>query len=362
MQRGSKPVRGSGAPVRKKTNKTVAVRSKKRQSRKTSRKGGLLGSLKQLNIKLIGLCSLALLIVILSIFIFTRNNAYRILVNEQEIGIIRRDRNVDLDELVEFAVFAIENDISTRILKNEEVKFVPARANNRQVIDVNIAIMRISGSITYKVEAVAIEVDGVTMALLLNEEQAETVKNRVVQRFIPNDSTIERFEFLEDYTHRRLFVELDELNTQSEAYNALTATNRSLVVHTVQSGENLTIIAARHGTTVEAILALNPGRSANDILGLGAQLVLSLPVPVLSVVTYERITFLETIPRETTNIENNNMNRGQNRVVQHGQDGEAYVTALRVRVNGIEDISRFEEINREITVEPVPEIVEIGMR
>ena len=59
--------------------------------------------------------------------------------------------------------------------------------------------------------------------------------------------------------------------------NDTTADGRQLLRYTVQRGEWLRAIAERYGTTVEAVLALNPEITDPDLLRPGQEILLPVP-------------------------------------------------------------------------------------
>ena len=59
--------------------------------------------------------------------------------------------------------------------------------------------------------------------------------------------------------------------------NDTTADGRQLLRYTVQPGEWLRAIAERYGTTVDAVLALNPEITDPDLLRPGQEIYLPVP-------------------------------------------------------------------------------------
>jgi len=319
------------------------------------------GVVKQLTMKNVAasLCAVAF---VFSIFNVTfGHNAHEVVVNGESVAVVRLDRNITEDVIVETVAAQLEEIRGvTEVVIDAEVELVPIRASWDEIEEPEVVVAAVMDAVNYSVAAANISVNGVVISSLTTREEAETVLEKIIERHISEDAIIEEADFLEDVIIEDydIFVDAIDIVTIYEAVELLIASTEVERVYEIVSGDSLSLIAVKNDVTVEQIIAANPGITENSLLRIGQLLQLTVPQPLVTVRTVETATFYEVLVRPVEYIENTSETRAHRIVREYGEDGEAHVTASIVRHNGFEYYRTV--INKETIVEPIAKVVEVG--
>ena len=120
----------------------------------------------------------------------------------------------------------------------------------------------------------------------------------------------------------------------------------------------MSVIANSRGYYVDEVLALNPGLTRDATLSIGDEIVISVPEPELSITSTVQYTYEEDYYAETQYIDNDSWYTTRREVRQEASPGHHEVTVLTTMKNQTE--TGREMIAENVTVEPVPEIIEKG--
>jgi len=313
---------------------------------------------------LIGIGLVALVIVASSLYLLLRNNAFSVNVDGEQIAIIsmasvRASGEEDLSyELVTQARLRIEGNVGSRILINESIDFEPMRAARGDLLSVDEAIMRLGNSLTFRVEAAAISVEGTRMTIVRSHYEADRILNTLKTPHLGFGVDFVETGFVENVLIDMIYVDEEELQDSSTALQILTSTLATAQDYEVVPGDSLHLIAQRSGMTLEDLLLMNPAINPDIPLSIGTHLRLSMDQPVVSVRTVEARSFTTEIDPPVEYIHNPAHRASHRRAIQFGVLGEATVIEHVIRVNSME-VERI-EVERIVSVQPVPEIIEVG--
>lgn len=165
-------------------------------------------------------------------------------------------------------------------------------------------------------------------------------------------------KFKEEVTFDEMFVPKSEISTPEEVKEMLQGNKEEKNVHTVVEGDTLWDLSIENEVTVDDLLYVNPGLTEDSLLQLGEEVVISNSVPMISVMTYERVNYDAPAPYETTTVQNNEEYVTYKEVKTQGVDGVKNVTADIVSTNGVETDRLI--VDETIKVEPVTEVIEVG--
>ena len=327
--------------------------------RRIKRKFKSAGALNTYRLIIVVLAAVAITALIAGIVAFAgRNNAYEVYVADTRAGIIKLNKKITAEMLENIAVNKIENDIGMRIEANEKITINPVRASDKNIITEENVIAAIASTLTYKVEAAVITIDGETAACLKNIQEAEIIRENLLASYVQEDSNIILREFIEDFEITSIFIDIKELIDSDRAYKILTATTGTEDVHTVKRGDTLWQIALETGMSMDELYAFNPGLTQN--LQVGQKIVIELQKPILSIRTLEEVKYTEVIPKSVEYLQNNTQPRTYSRVIQQGRDGQQDVVSHIERVNGFTVDKKI--IDYIITIPAVNDIIETGTR
>ncbi|MDE6357548.1 MAG: M23 family metallopeptidase, partial [Eubacteriales bacterium] len=301
---------------------------------------------------------LGIAIIAFAIWGFTNKNAQEIFVGEKSIGIIS-DKNITTEELTKTALAKLKENLGTDVQVNEEITLKPIHASKKEIVSTEYALSEITKNYTFQVGATAILVDNKEIAVVKNEEEAKSVLSSIASKYITEGATqVSEPTFLQNVELKEKFVLEEDITESATAISLLDVNTEQGQKYSIKSGDTLYGIAINADMTMEELLKLNPGLTENSMLKIGQEINLVVPVPLLSVITYEQAVYTEAIPKTTETINNNNEYKTYRKVISAGKDGSKEVTAKITKINGVED-SR-EIISEKVLAEPTVEKVEVG--
>ncbi|MCI8342136.1 MAG: LysM peptidoglycan-binding domain-containing protein [Firmicutes bacterium] len=293
------------------------------------------------------------------IFINVRANSFEIVV-DGEVLMNVDSKAAGAKDILETVKAQISGEIGANIEINEKVTFNPVHRGKKDRISVENALIKLKDSITYKVEAAVITVDGGEVVAMAKQEEAQEILDGIVAEFVPEGSNIVQKGFVEDVQIVSKFVESNKVATKQEALEKLTEGTKSKKEYTVVSGDGIYVIAKKNGIEPEELLEANPGIDINTVLNPGDKLMLEVDVPFLSVKTAENRVFTEKQEKEVEYRRDSTKPASYKKVIQQGVDGQKEVTTQIIRINGFETEQKV--VSETTTVEPVPEIILVGTK
>lgn len=301
---------------------------------------------------------LGLAIIIFAIWGFTHKNSQEVFVGEKSIGIIK-DKKITADELTKTSIAKLQEDLGTDIKVNEEIHLKPVRASKNEIVSTEYVLSKIAKQYTFQVEASAILVDGKEIAIVKNEDEAKAVLQSIVSKYTPEGVvSVAQPTFLQNVEIKNKFVAESDIIENDTAKSLLSVNTDQGQKYTIKSGDTLYQIAINSNMSMQDLLKINPGLTENTMLKIGQEINLVVPVPLLSVVTYEQATYTEAIPKKIETVNNNNEYKTYRKVISAGKDGSKEVTAKVTKVNGVEKSK--EVISEKVLTEPTVEKVEVG--
>jgi murein DD-endopeptidase MepM/ murein hydrolase activator NlpD len=152
----------------------------------------------------------------------------------------------------------------------------------------------------------------------------------------------------------------EKVMTVDETVQLLQKGSVSEEKYTVQKGDVLSTIAAKHGLKLKELLDLNPKVNEDTPLQIGDKLVVTVNQPYLDVIVQKEVRATEPVPYETKYIEDDAMYKGESKVVENGSDGERKRIYKVSEKNG-KQVSK-EVVQETIVKEPVTEVIRIGTK
>ncbi len=227
-------------------------------------------------------------------------------------------------------------------------------------------------------KGVQLVIDGRPVAVLTDQESLDRLLRTYQQRYSGDSGELARTPytdrssrddrkavvkevgFVQSVTTREVEVDPDEVMEPQQVAQIIQAGAMAERKHIVQEGDSLWSIAARYDTTVEQLLANNPGITENTLLQLGEELVVKAKEPLLSVRVVEEVKETASVPFDTEYVEEKSMLKGEQKVLREGKNGTKQVTYEVTRVNG--QIQAKRPVQEQILQEPVAKVVARGTK
>ena len=311
--------------------------------------------------KPVALTILGAILVGIVIWALTHKNAQEVYVGNKMVAIIKpNSQEIETPEqLKELALSSLSEKTGASVEVNEEVTFKPVRASKEEIMSITDATTKVSENFTFKVEASVITVDGQPIATVKNEEESNKILNNIKSKYTNKDvKQAAEPTFVQDVKIESKYVAEQDIITNEDALALLTANKDQGKEYEIKEGDTLFEIAMDNDMSLEALLKANPNLTETTPLKIGSKINLVVPVPLLSVITYEEVTYNQVIPKTIETIENNQEYKTYKKVISTGKDGNKQVTAKITKVNGVEE--KRDILSEKVLTEPVIEKVEVG--
>lgn len=298
-----------------------------------------------------------LVLLVSSYFAIFYKNAQQVFINGDSVATIK---GTDVDALFvkDQVLDYLTEKNGAEVFVNEDVTLENVRASNNEMIPLENAIDKISKQFTFKVEANVITIDGEEVAVVLNEEDAKNVLNKMTTKYANAKGQIKAPTFVQNVRVEKKHVSEDSILDINKAVKALNKTKQQGKIHTIKEGDTLFEIALNNNMSLEELLKMNTGLTEESRLKIGQEINLIVPTPLLSVKTYEKQINKEVIPKETVTIPNDKEYRTFRRVVSEGQDGVKEITSEVIKVDGQVQTSKV--LSEKIIKNQVSEKVQVG--
>ena len=201
-------------------------------------------------------------------------------------------------------------------------------------------------------EAVGIYADGVIVCVngeekfnMASQEQVAQMLEQYKQENCGEGGEVVSIELKNEVTAKPgKQLPITTLLSIEDAIDTLSGLRAEGGTHVVQEGETLWQYSIENDISVEDLMDLN--NLDDDVIEVGQELRVKLPVPLCTVVVTKNITYTEYEESETVYEYDNTLAKGTYRTRQQGQRGEKNISATVTLEN-------LHEIDRQITAEEV---------
>lgn len=159
--------------------------------------------------------------------------------------------------------------------------------------------------------------------------------------------------------YRQDIVKFDGTRTLEDAVQQIARGTTERQEHVIQDGENLWLIAKHSHISMDTLIAANPGINPEKVK-INQKISLVVPKPMISVACKEVKEYNDVIPFEVAYEESGGIYKGETTVKRAGVQGERFVKAEIIHVNG-KEIER-KILEEKISKNPVGKIVVKGTK
>ena len=349
------PTYNPGRPVQLKSNKKRNNSAPKRKRVKYSLNPAFKRFLSIVAVLIIGI-----VLVVMGVTRILTYNALEILLDGSPVGYVQYSAETTSESFHRDVITHIEASENREIITASQVTIQPVRRFiNRNILPRDEIKSMIARTMPYQIVARAIYINGSFEVMVGSQACVYDIQNRVF-RVWSNDNTISQDFFLE-WDVVSIPVDRNYEGIRS-AHDAAQFLDRPVTINTnyeVRPGDGLEAIATRFHTTSNRIAEAND-MMITDMIHPGDILIVPTSLPLLTVISVDKLVTYETIPMPIEIREAPDLPDTHSEVVQYGSVGELRLTRRIERRNGIE-ISNT-ELDAIVVTEPIPRIIEEGTR
>ncbi len=250
-------------------------KSKKLYVRDNSKKGK-----RQRRQKLIE-TGIVILSVVLGLIIAFWPNAYRIIIDDVVVGMVK-ERDY-ITKSLETVVAQLEQTYKTTVKLEGEEDIIVERARGRQkdYITTNYLITYMRNNMDFYLEFYEVQVDGKSIAVVQDEniqyELLDTLSKIYLGQTAPTGQFASNVEFVP------VFAKEAELTSLDELIKLATTTREEEVTYEVKAGDTLSGIAAKLNISLVRLISANEGMSTTSTINVGNKLNAVVDVPLINV-------------------------------------------------------------------------------
>lgn len=278
---------------------------------------------------------------------------YQIVVNGKSFGVVTSQ------EMARNAVLTAYDEIVD--VKGMDYKFASASfhlvpVSRNMVQSEELVMNKIVSSFDGLTPAYGIFVDGNRIVALQSEQDGYDALEEIRQKYL---SQTGESHFADSVTVELCRVQPEMVVTKQGALDVLSGTKDAQLTHKVAAGESFSSIALDYGVGTQQLLDANPG-IVPELLQQGANIVVTVPQPLVAVESVEEITVTEQIPYSVIEKQDDSQYQGSRTVVTAGVSGKKDVIYEITRVN--HRVTNRKNVSETVLAEPVTEVVIVGTK
>ncbi|MFM1653517.1 LysM peptidoglycan-binding domain-containing M23 family metallopeptidase [Brevibacillus sp. B_LB10_24] len=301
---------------------------------------------------------------------------YHVVVNGKEVGIVN-----DTEIVQKWAEEQLKKEQSKKngapLKLSDYISFTQEMVYKGKY-DNEATLAALAKEAQIRVDAVKISVDGTVIGYAANQAEANEALNRIKKKYAGDavedknytvsaasvkmaaDSPKKQVKFKENVATDEGSVPVAQVLTVDKLTDLLSKGTLKQEVHTVKEGDCITCIAKQYGITSKDIYANNPGVTEDTLLQLGQKLNVTATRSLVTVQVTEEKEQTETIDYSTETKNNDQLPKGETKIIQQGKEGKKLVRYQIVMENG-QEVSK-EVIDEKVLEKPVTKIVERGTK
>lgn len=317
---------------------------------------------------------------------------YHVYMNGEVIGTVASPG--DVDQLIDAAASEVQqaNPGVTMVLDSGDITY-ESDSGFKAVPETEATLAKLEGMFTSHAVGVEVKIDGKVIGVVKDQATADNILKRVQSKFAPElaaaakeskmvqtlsynkDGKVEAADteadkkltepgrvvtevsFVEEVQVASIDISPAEIAEGEEIYKKIIDGSTKPTKYIVQPGDCIGCIAQEFEISPQVIYENNPWIE-DDRITVGDELDLTVLQPELTVRTVETSVDLEKIAAPVEVRKNDKVRVGQSKVIRQGVEGTQRLTYRIVKQNGY--VVTEELMDKEVIVEPIPEIVEKG--
>jgi len=261
-------------------------------------------------------------------------------------------------ELVERVEERIGDYLNASYSLDTQFSYTMRYMDRTDLLDEALLEQKLFASVDDQSRKYILSVDGETIGASNSKTALELMLRRILLTSVDNATQVHT-TFANQVTITETTSDSIATMPITEMEAKLTANKVETKTYTVKSGDTVSAIGKAYDMKVSEIQALNPGLDPAKIQ-IGQELLLSGPVPYLSVQQTITESYVEAIPYETLIEYDDTMYKNKSKIKVQGVNGSADVVADVTYVNGQETAR--EVLSYNVTAQPVSAVKIVGTK
>lgn len=311
------------------------------------------------------------------------DTVYYVYFNNEYVGMVS-DKKI-IQSVVDSKIEEIQNQYNgLNLSADSQLKFVPEKVFRSSIkTSDNKVANELKTQFTVKAESTALVLDGQPAAYLDSPQSADEVIKTLKLNYVTpaeydayiartkdplsagqplaeNETRIKDIRLTKEVSYSSTKVSPDQIMSVEQVVQLLKNGTVEQQKYAVKDGDVLGSIANSNGLTLQQIIEINPGLTAESVLKPDQEVNITVLKPFVDVIIEKESLVKEPISYASEIVNDASIPKGQRSVSQQGQNGERQASYQIVQQNG-QTITR-QEISSNVLKEPVNEIIINGTK
>lgn len=268
--------------------------------------------------------------------------------------------------LVLVAIFGIYSfvHIDRNIFGPKQVDFLSETNTAREAVTVDKPTLsnlcNVNPARRIGISGFGIFADGKAVGFAMTQEEANQILDALKKAYTAPGSKESWFVETVVVKEDRLdIVKFDSSRTLEDEVRQISKGTTETKEHVIEQGENLWLIAKKYQISIDTLIAANPGINPEKVK-INQKISLVVPKPLISVACKEVKEYSEAIPFDVAYEESSGIYKGETVVKRAGVQGERFVKAEIICVNG-KEIER-KILDEKVSKSPIGKIIAKGTK
>lgn len=287
-----------------------------------------------------------------------KTRAFNVYLGSEMIGTLRTEEEA-LKVMEDIRAELCDTNAADVVL-DKELTFEATHAKEDALIGKKDFRDSIKSKIDFLVAGYSIRIAGEDVGFVKSEDDAKTIIDEIKTPFVESlEGEVKEVKLLEDVLIVKDKLPLNRVAEKGEIVDFIKTGGDQIKTHTIEVGESYWTIAMIYDTTVDELMAANPGKDPGR-LKPGDEVKLVLPTSKLTVQVVEEVAYTEATAFETIVESDASMFTNQSKVKVEGVKGESHIVANQIKQNGV--LIEKEIVSEEVVKEPVDQVVVKGSK
>ncbi|MCL2496347.1 MAG: peptidoglycan DD-metalloendopeptidase family protein, partial [Clostridiales bacterium] len=285
--------------------------------------------------------------------------AYQIVVDGEELATLtsEKEARAAINKFLEDQA----DDMGFPVVCGDNVSIAKVSSRDAVYYSTKEATAMLAENVEVLAKAVAICINSQPVMYVRDEETARAAVELSKRNYGDTDmEDVESVSVLEQVRVIASNVEPSQILSMEEATNMLLYGDSKVEFHFVETeGETFDYIAHRYGITVADIQAANPNTDSTN-MAVGEAVLISRAEPLINIQVKRVIMTQEKVAYSTERRDNNQLPRGETKIIVEGEPGLEKVTTELIERNGV--VASANRVSAVTLLEPVNRVEEFGTR
>ena len=274
---------------------------------------------------------------------------YIMLVNDREVGVVTSAAKglAIYDDVIQ----QLKNNYNDEVSIEGSILFRQADKEDASSTSLADIEKSIEDALNVKSMATAILIDNNRACYVKTKQDAQAVLDQIKKMYMDklkddDNSKVEDVSFKEYIVTQEELAPYSQILNSDRAIKVILEGTDNIEEYEIQEGDSLWSIARNNDMHVYEIQEANPNIK-DELIKPGQKIRLKAPKSMLTVAAKQKIKIKEDIPYTTELKKDDNMYKGEHKVVTNGEKGEKEIEYIVVTENG-EEISR-EKVDEKVS-------------